>query len=200
MGPMPQTDSNTLPNGTPAPLQSGNPSEGGNQNYSGRVAALAVANQSATLYAGTARGGVWRTVLSPGTSGYSVSWQSLDNIEGNNLPPGLNNIGAITVDPTNPQRVYAGTGEANYSSDQGTGAGILVSDNGGNSWKLVQGSDDNAQAFVGESIAKIIVDPISSVAGLSRPGALMYAVGYGDGSAANSCRLGPREKETVPDS
>jgi len=110
MGPLPQSDPSILEPVVPQ-------QEGINQNYSGRVAALAVSNNyyggNPALYAGTASGGIWRTVLVPGNNvNYSPNWQALDNIVGNNLPPGLNNIGAIVIDPTNPQRVYAGTGEA----------------------------------------------------------------------------------------
>ena len=92
---------------------------------------------------------------------------------GQTFPTGSNNIGEITVeDPTNEQHIFAGTGEANYSGDQGTGGGILESSNGGNLWTLSSGPGN---AFIGQSIAKIVVDPISSVAGVSKPGAIVYA-------------------------
>jgi hypothetical protein len=173
MGPMPQTDPDLFLSST------GESGSGGDQNYSGRTAALAVSNDydgqgHAALFAGSASGGVWRTVLSPWNNGsFNVSWQPLGNIPANTA--GLNNIGALAIDSSHSQRIYAGTGEANYSTDNGPGAGILESANGGNAWTLSQGPGN---AFVGHAIAKIIVDSVTTptINGVIYPtGTIVYA-------------------------
>ena len=115
LGPMPQTDPSVI-------LANSPPSEGLDQNYSGRVAALATSTNydgwgTAALYVGSASGGVWRSDLpTPNNGNFTVSWQPLP-VTGNNLPAGLNNSGALAVDPNNLRRIYAGTGEANFSGD-----------------------------------------------------------------------------------
>ena len=71
--------------------------------------------------------------------------------------PNVNNIGALAVDPANLQTIYAGTGEANFNNDGGAGAGILKSTDGGDHWVIVSRGPSNA--FVGQSISKIILTP-----------------------------------------
>src|SRR5437762_2911311 len=70
IGPAPQTDPGLL-------IPASQPREGLDQNYSGRVSALAVSAGYApdydALFAGSASGGIWRTLLSPSSNG----WQQL---------------------------------------------------------------------------------------------------------------------------
>jgi outer membrane protein assembly factor BamB len=50
-------------------------------------------------------------------------------------------IGAIAINPNNPQEIYAGTGEANGSEDAILGAGIYHSSDGGQTWGLEASTD-----------------------------------------------------------
>jgi hypothetical protein len=68
-------------------------------------------------------------------------------------------MGAIAVAPNNPSVSYAGTGEANFSGDSNFGCGVLVSTNGGASFKLQTAGG----AFNRKTISEIAVDPINSM-------------------------------------
>jgi hypothetical protein len=92
---------------------------------SGRVPALAVdpSNPSHWL-AGTAQGGVWETTNA------GPFFPRTDN------QPSLA-IGAIAFAPDTPTMVYAGTGEANFRGDAYAGAGLMLSQNGGTTWQMI---------------------------------------------------------------
>jgi hypothetical protein len=140
------------------------------ENVSGRVSALAVSpnydgHGNPAIFAGTASGGIFRTTQ---VGNNNPNWAPVsDDItypSGGALSPedaaGAVDIGCITVDPNHPNRIYAGTGEANFSSDSRYGAGILWSDDGGTTWELVSAPNSSSpNSFFRESIAKIIVDP-----------------------------------------
>ncbi len=108
---------------------------------SGRVTAVAAVDAN-TVYIGTADGGVWKT-----TDG-GANWTPLTDNQASLA------IGALTVDPTNPNIIYAGTGEANNNADAYTGVGVLKSVNGGATWTL-----SNPAIFNRAAIARIAVDP-----------------------------------------
>src|SRR6266508_3182100 len=63
------------------------------------------------LWAGAAGGGVWRSVDA------GQSWEALWHDE-----PSLN-VGALAIDPQQPDTLYCGTGEANLLADAGVGVG-----------------------------------------------------------------------------
>jgi hypothetical protein len=67
-------------------------------------------------------------------------------------------MGAIAVAPSNHQRVYAGTGEANNAGDSNHGQGILVSSDGGSTWTLATAGG----AFTRNVVAQIAVDPTNA--------------------------------------
>jgi hypothetical protein len=132
---------------------------------SGRVTGLAVDPTTDTIYAATAGGGVWKDVSNSSgnkpdspAGNSSGDWVPLTE----NLPPDASGkpiplfMGAIaeTRDSKGNQIIYAGTGEANNSSDSYWGEGILVSQDGGQSWKLT----GQAQ-FQGMAISQIVIDP-----------------------------------------
>ncbi|HEX6851445.1 MAG TPA: hypothetical protein VF139_08535 [Candidatus Polarisedimenticolaceae bacterium] len=119
------------------------PISAGPASFSGRVTALAAhPTQAGTVYAGGAQGGVWKT-----TDGGST-WTPLTDTQDSLA------IGALAIDPSNPQIVYAGTGEANGSCDAYYGVGILKSTDGGATWSKV-----GATPFANTSIARIVVSP-----------------------------------------
>jgi photosystem II stability/assembly factor-like uncharacterized protein len=133
----------------PAPIGSGLSGSGvGTLPYIGRVAALAVADAN-TVYLGSASGGVWKT-----TNG------------GTNWTPKTDNqsslaIGALAIDPTNPNTVYAGLGEQNFSGSSYYGFGVLKSTNGGDNWTLLPAgcNTNTACIFSRQRIGRIAVDP-----------------------------------------
>jgi photosystem II stability/assembly factor-like uncharacterized protein len=93
---------------------------------SGRVTALAVHPfDSKSVYAGTAGGGVWKTI------DRGQIWRPLTDREASLA------IGAIAIDPSNPDRIFAGTGEGNDAPEVFNGAGLLLSEDAGKTWDRI---------------------------------------------------------------
>ncbi len=119
---------------------------------SGRVTATAISptcsQSSCRLWVAAAGGGVWRTdnALSPDPFWMFVS-QSFST----------NAIGTLDLDPNDASgnTLYAGTGEANASSDSEAGVGIYRTTDGGDTWTLLPGS----ALFESRSISKVVVVP-----------------------------------------
>src|SRR5437868_12313308 len=99
---------------------------------SGRVTAMAIApnctTQNCTLYVAAAGGGIWKTTKALAGS---QNWRFISGSFG------INAIGSILIDPTNPNTIYAGTGEPNASGDSEAGVGVYKSTDGGQTWNLV---------------------------------------------------------------
>lgn len=112
-------------------------------NTGGRVTDVAISPDSDdVLFVGTAVGGVFKT-----TDG-GENWTPIfDDI-------GKASIGNIAIAPSNSQRIYVGTGEANGSATSGAffGDGVYRSDDGGTSWQHT-GLEDS------DHIGRIVVDP-----------------------------------------
>ena len=112
--------------------------------YVGRVSALACSPSDPDLYfAAGADGGVWRT----GDGG--VTWTPLTD----DMP--TSSIGALAIDPSDENVIYAGTGEANYANHSRYGLGLYKSTDGGDTW--VQLAEET---FGGRCFSKIVVNPI----------------------------------------
>src|SRR5206468_3397240 len=88
-------------------------------------------NQSCTIWAASAGGGVWRT--GKGLSG-SPSWT---NVSDGAFASGA--IGSLTYDAAS-GTLYAGTGEDAAAGDAEAGVGIYKSTDGGNTFSLLQPS------------------------------------------------------------
>jgi photosystem II stability/assembly factor-like uncharacterized protein len=82
----------------------------------------------AILWAGAAGGGVWQSQNAGRT--WKALWSRQDVL----------NVGALAIDPTNADRLYCGTGEANLSADSYPGVGLYHSVNGGKTWGLLAAS------------------------------------------------------------
>lgn len=83
--------------------------------------------QSGVVYVGAAGGGIWRTTNS------GASWEPLfDN--GVSL-----SMGALAIDPNNPDVLYAGTGEITPASNMqdAWGTGMYKSTDGGRTWRRI---------------------------------------------------------------
>ena len=112
----------------------------------GRVSAVVLhpANMD-VIFAGGAQGGVWRT----GNAG--AAWRPLTDRECSLA------MGAIALDPADPDIVYAGTGEQHFSADSYYGCGILRSADGGESWTRL-GEGVFTGPMGGTTISRVVVD------------------------------------------
>ena len=112
-------------------------------NTGGRVTDVAISpDNDAVLYVTTAVGGVFKTVDS------GQNWTPVfDEI-------GKPSIGNIAIAPSNAQRIYVGTGEANGSATSGAfyGNGIYKSDDAGTTWT-------HAGLENSDHIGRIAIDP-----------------------------------------
>ena len=99
----------------------------------GRIVSLAVhPTDEAIAYVGSASGGLWKTV-----DGGSV-WTSLfDEV-------GTLSIGAVVLDPGNPDVVWAGTGERQSTCSNYMGMGLFRSADGGATFEARNGTAPNA--------------------------------------------------------
>jgi uncharacterized protein (TIGR03437 family) len=113
-----------------------------NGGLAGRVNAVAVDPRNANVvFIGTAEAGVWRT-----RDGGST-WTALTDSQADPA------IGAIALDPSAPDTVYAGTGDPTGFP----GAGMLKSTDGGANWTLIQ--VPFAPGYGGHRIGSIAVHP-----------------------------------------
>ena len=81
-------------------------------------------------------------------------------------------MGAIAVDPSNTQNVWAGTGEPNASGDSYYGAGIYKSTNGGTSWARQGGATFLEGCFVYDIAivtSTIVVAAVAEWPGVTKP-------------------------------
>jgi len=115
----------------------------GSAMMSGRISAIAAVpgtDGKTTLFVGAASGGVWKS-----TDGGTTFRPVFDK-------QAVQSIGAITIDPSNPQNVWVGTGESWMRNSVSLGDGVYKSSDGGETWTHVGLRDS-------ERVAKILVDP-----------------------------------------
>ena len=106
----------------------------------GRIAAIdAVATDPVTVYVGAASGGLWRSE-DAGTTFEPVFDEHNQS------------IGAVAVDPSDPDVVWLGTGESWVRNSVSVGDGVYRSTDGGDTWQHL-GLQDS------ERIARIAVSP-----------------------------------------
>ena len=107
----------------------------------GRVVAVAgIPGDTRAAYFGAVGGGIWK---SPNAG---LTWEPI--FDGQPVA----SIGAIAIAPSNPNIIYAGTGESDIRSDLSSGDGVYKSIDGGKSWTNI-GLRDSRQ------ISRIAVDP-----------------------------------------
>ena len=115
----------------------------GSAAMSGRVSAIAAAHRkdgTLTMYVGAASGGVWKS-----TDGGTTFRPKFDKQP-------VQSIGAIALNPGNPDDVWVGSGEAWTRNSVSIGDGVYRSTDGGESWK-------NIGLPNSERIVKIALDP-----------------------------------------
>jgi photosystem II stability/assembly factor-like uncharacterized protein len=114
----------------------------GSATMSGRISALdaRVVDGKTLLYVGAASGGVWKS-----TDGGTTFKPVFDKQP-------VQSIGAVTIDPKNPQVVWVGTGESWTRNSVSIGNGIYKSTDGGDTWTYM-GLPES------ERISRILVHP-----------------------------------------
>jgi photosystem II stability/assembly factor-like uncharacterized protein len=95
----------------------------GPDNIGGRVTAMAVAPGGLLVYMGAANGGVWKST--DGAGSFTPIFDAFSYYS----------IGALALDPTDPNKLYVGTGESNPAIDTYDGNGIYRTPDGGVSWE-----------------------------------------------------------------
>src|SRR5437763_7379294 len=169
----------------PVTIPNGQALNNANIAVTGRVTSIAVDPTNASkVYLGTAQGGVWRS-LDGGTT-----WSSIfDNAD-------TMAVGALALAPSDPTKLYVGTGEFNSCGDCFFGVGLYRIDSVDTAPTLVgpinpsitTGSGSGARTyniFTGRGITKIVVDPTNAAT-------IFVSTGRGiSGSGANSLGLVP---------
>ena len=118
----------------------------GSAAMSGRIAAIAARPEpdgKTLLLVGAASGGVWKS--NDGGTTFRPIFDKQD----------VQSIGAIALDPKNPNTYWVGTGEAWMRNSVSIGDGVYKTVDGGETWT-------NMGLPTSEHIAKIIVDPTDS--------------------------------------
>lgn len=146
--PAPAASPTTTPSVAPSPTPTPGPPfanlkwrEIGPAGTGGRVAAVAgSASDPKLYYLGAAGGGVWKS----GNAGQT--WDPV--FEGQPIA----SIGAVTIDPTDNQTVWVGTGESNPRNDVSYGDGVYKTTDGGEKWT-------NVGLKGTKYISRIVVDP-----------------------------------------
>ena len=96
----------------------------------GRVTTVTgVPSQPRTFYMGVASGGLFRTTDSGAT------WTPITD---GKVPVG--STGSVAVADSDPNVIYLGTGSDDVRSNVSTGRGVYVTTDGGETWKLCQGT------------------------------------------------------------
>jgi photosystem II stability/assembly factor-like uncharacterized protein len=110
----------------------------------GRVITVTgVAGNPNLFYAGTVGGGIWMS------TDEGLEWK---NISDGQLPGPSASIGAIAVAPSDPNILYAGTGEDDIRNDMIPGTGVFKSTDAGKTWQYAGLRETH-------SISEIIVSP-----------------------------------------
>jgi photosystem II stability/assembly factor-like uncharacterized protein len=107
----------------------------------GRIADIAIhPDQPSTWYVASASGGVWKTTNA------GITWKPIFDSEGSY------SIGDVSIDPSNPEVVWVGSGENVSGRHVGWGDGVYKSTDGGKNWTKM-GLEKS------EHIGSILIDP-----------------------------------------
>ncbi|HET6935454.1 MAG TPA: hypothetical protein VFI72_11495, partial [Candidatus Angelobacter sp.] len=104
------------------------------------IAVSGVEGQPNVYYFGSVGGGVWKSTNAGET------WEPIFDSQP------IASIGALAVAPSNPNVIYAGSGEADFRSDLSYGNGVYKSTDGGKNWVNIGLRDSR-------HIGRVVVDP-----------------------------------------
>src|SRR5712692_7480444 len=108
----------------------------------GRIDDVAVVERDPSIiFVGAASGGIWKTVNS------GTTWEPVFDDQA------VSSIGDLAIVQSNPDIVWAGTGEPNNRQSSTFGDGIYKSINGGNTWQHMGLRDT-------QHIGRIVIDPV----------------------------------------
>lgn len=111
---------------------------------SGRIAAIAIHPTNENIwYVAVGSGGVWKTTNS------GTTWTPVFDDQASY------SIGAVSIDPNNPQTIWVGTGEDVGGRHVGFGDGVYKSEDGGKTWENMGLKDT-------QHISRVIVHPEDS--------------------------------------
>jgi len=111
---------------------------------SGRIADIAIHPENrSTWYVAVGSGGVWKTTNA------GTTWTPIFDDQASY------SVGCVSLDPGNPEVVWAGTGENVSGRHVGYGDGVYKSADGGRSWR-------NMGLMASEHISRILIDPRDS--------------------------------------
>jgi hypothetical protein len=117
----------------------------GPNNQGGRTRKLLIHPTSPNImYAAAVGGGVWKTTDS------GANWTPLTDLSIPNIA-----VVSLAFDPSNPNKIYAGTGEGYFNFDAIRGAGIFVTTDAGASWSQL--ASTNVENF--QYVNDIVVSP-----------------------------------------
>ncbi len=107
-------------------------------NVGGRIRAVLPIDAS-TVFIGGVAGGIWKTTncCTP-----STTWTAINDFMANLA------ISSLIVDPTNPNVMYAGTGEGFSNADAVRGAGVFKSTDGGTTWTQLASTNTSSWYYV----------------------------------------------------
>ena len=128
----------------------------------GRICDVAgIPGDIATVYAASCSGGLWKTVNG------GVNWKPIFENQA------VLSIGAIAIDPKNPDVIWVGTGEANARNSVSFGNGVYKSLDGGKSWRHMGLPDSR-------SISRVAINPLNTN--------IVYVAALGHNSGPNEER------------
>ena len=147
-GATPAPSPSATPSASPSPTPTPGPAFGnmkwreiGPASAGGRIAAVTGSATNPKLYVvGSAGGGVWKS------ENGGQTWDPIFEKEA------VGAIGAVTIDPTNDDIIWVGTGETNPRNDVSYGNGIYRSADGGKTWA-------HLGLTATKQISRVIVDP-----------------------------------------
>lgn len=117
----------------------------GPTNIGGRVtSAVCDPKNPNRIWVGTAAGGVWFSADAGRT--WVPQWNDQDSL----------NIGALALDPSTPNVIYCGTGEANLTIDSYPGVGLYRLTDASSSWQLLADAETTG---IPRRIGSVAVDP-----------------------------------------
>jgi hypothetical protein len=157
-----------------------------NDVISGQTNAVAIDPRTANvIYLGASEGGVWKT-QDGGASWVPLTDTQLVRRLPSGVPKGTTSIGALAINPSNPQTIYAGTGDPNVACCGlvGPSLGVFRSIDGGATW-VPMGADPNQagceNGAVGQAtVNRLLVIPGSPTVVLAATDAGLYS--YAEGS------------------